>query len=416
MMRTCVRWVTGMLGFLKGIHWSWAKVPRRESWTLDRKWHRAEAERHLKSRNYAEAEQHFTFAVEEADERKAPAAQRIRLRLELAEAQRRRAIPAAGAGEPDRNRLQAAEGNVRAAIDIAAATNNAEEYVNCLDALADVYYDMGHWAALEKAEQEAIRLGAALSHPDPLRMARRVHRLGVARHKNGHLEEAIPALEKAVKLHEDAYGENHVVTGDLLSEVGRIYRAQGNHDKSQAYLRRALRIHEAEYGPDSPQALADLQQLAGSLEESGDLDAAAAQYERALLMKLRKLGVGNLEEVAEMQYSLATLHVGWGNLSRARELLSECIGAFRNRGGARLAVAHEMLAQVEERSGRFHMTVRELEEAAKVWEKCGKSRMPELIRNLEYRADLLDQLRKAREANWLRERIEELRSEKAQTA
>ena len=36
-----------------------------------------------------------------------------------------------------------------------------------------------------------------------------------------------------------------------------------------------------------------------------------------------------------MQYSLANLYSGWGNLGRARELMTDCIGVFRAEGGPR---------------------------------------------------------------------------------
>lgn len=406
-----------MLGLDKWRNWSVGKVPKLESWSLDRNWHRAEAERRLKARDWLEAERHLTFAIEEADRRGAPAIQRVRLKIELADVQRRRALPSPGSFlPPDPKRLDQAERTVRAAIDIAARVSDSTGYLNGLDTLAEIFLDGERWAELEKVCEESIRLGAALPHPDPLRMAKRVHWLGISRHHNGHTQEAGPALEKAIVLHEQSYGADSPETADLLSQTGKIYRAQGEHTKAQEYLRRALRIHETKIGYDSPEAFQDLQQLAGSLEESGDLDGAAAQYERALLMKLRKLGVENLEEVAEMQYSLANMHVGWGNLSRARELLIECIGAFRRADGARLAVAHEMLAQVEERSGRYHTAVKELEQAGKAWEKCGTSRSTELVRNLIYRADLLEQLRKTREASWLRQRAAELDPDSTQRA
>jgi hypothetical protein len=123
---------------------------------------------------------------------------------------------------------------------------------------------------------------------------------------------------------------------------------------------------------------------------------------------MRKLGCGNIDEVAEMQYHLANLHAGWGNLCRAQELLEGCIGTFRRTGGPRLAVAYETLAQVEEGLGRISFAVAEMEKAAKAWEKCVPARVQELARNLDYRADLLDQLRQRREADWLRKQAAEL--------
>lgn len=238
-------------------------------------------------------------------------------------------------------------------------------------------------------------------------MARRVHRLGIARHKNGRSDEAIPALEKALKLHEETCGPEHPDTGALLSELGPIYRAQGNHDGAQACLRRALRIHETHLGWGSEQAMRDLHHLAGSLEESGDIEGAAALYERVLGLKLRVLG-GSLEKLAEMQFGLAGIYIGWSNYSRARELLAESIGTFKRKKDVRLAVAYETIGHVEECSGRYQEALAELARAGKVWEFLGEARQQELLENLEHRAELFDQLRRKAEAGWLRERIAQL--------
>jgi tetratricopeptide (TPR) repeat protein len=363
----------------------------------------------LKARNFAEALRHLTVAVDEADTRLAPPKQRVRFRLELADAQRR----VAGS---DPVQLATAESTVRAAIEIAAAASDSEEYVNCLDALADVFADQRNYPALEKVEEQAIQHGARLAHPDPLRMAKRVHRLAIARHKNGDLAEAVPALEKSIALHEKTCEPDGPEMAALLHEIGGIYHDQADYERARDCLRRALRIREKLSGPDSPEALDALQKLAAAYEEAGDLDGAAQQYERCLALKQRKLGVKNIDEVAVMQYSLANLHTGWGNLPRARELMTECIASFRRDGGPRLAVAFELLAQIEERSGRFHGALKELENAAKVWEKCNPSRQLEVIRNMQYRADMLDQLRKFKEATYLREMATTMEAESAQHA
>src|SRR5262245_15058373 len=111
-----------MFDFFKSSKWSAPRVPtsgkKPASWTLDRNWHRSEAERQLKARNFTEALRHLTVAVEEADARKAPPKQRVRFRLELADAQRRTADSSAP-------HLEAAEATVRAAIDIAAKASDA---------------------------------------------------------------------------------------------------------------------------------------------------------------------------------------------------------------------------------------------------------------------------------------------------
>jgi len=126
-------------------------------------------------------------------------------------------------------------------------------------------------------------------------------------------------------------------------------------------------------------------------------------------MKDRHVG-SDQEELAEMQFSIANLYIDWENLSRARELLAMCIGTFERKRGARLAVAYETLAAIDERSGRPTEALAELAKAAKVWESCGSDRAAELATNMEYRAELMDQLRRKDSANWLREKAAEVRA------
>jgi tetratricopeptide (TPR) repeat protein len=379
-----------IVSLLKSLMWSAVRAPTVQSWTIDRNWNRAEGERLLKAHQYPEAEPYLEEAVAEADQHSTSQAKRVRLRAQLADVQRRQ------------GKFAEAEANLRQAIHLAAGSSDSAGYLLCLDSLAEVFFGQGNYAASEKVSQEGVRIESALPHPDPTRMARRVHRLGISRYKGGSSDDAIPALKKGLELHEQAYGTEHAETNRVLSELGAIYRAEGLHEDAQACLRRSLRYHQRAFGAEDSRAIHDLHQLAGSLEESGDTEAAAHEYERVMDLKNRMLG-RDLDEVGEMQFSLASLYVGWGNYPRARELLLECLGAFKRKAGPRLAVAHELLAQVEELSGRFHDAVRELDRAGKVWENHPE-RTAELAANLEYRAELLDQLRRKREAAWLRER------------
>jgi tetratricopeptide (TPR) repeat protein len=393
----------GMSGLLKTWQWTWTRTPPRESWGLDRNWHRSEASRYLKSGNLADAERHLALAVREADQRGISAEQRVAPRLELASLQRRLAVPPGvedGSAQLDLAKLRDAENTLREAIIICTQASDAKLYLRSLDALAEIFCVVEDYPALEEVVRDAIRLGASITNEEPQRMEQRLEWLATAQDRNGCFPDALNTFEHAIALRERRYGAGHLKTGNLLAEVGRICRARGVHTQALAYLKRALRIHEAECGADSAEALADIHELARSLEDTGDLDGAAAHYELALELKLRKLP--NLDEVAEMQYSLACLHVGWGQYSRARGLLTECIESFQLSGGPRLAVAYESLAHVEEREGRVPFALHELEKATEVWENCDPPQLEELARNLELRAELSEHLRLRLEANDLR--------------
>jgi tetratricopeptide (TPR) repeat protein len=387
-----------MFGIFGAFKWSaqvaaWA-TPHLRGWSLERSMNRAEAQRHLLARNFAEAEKYLTEAIVEADQHH-HSVRKVQFRLQLSEAQRKQ------------GKLEAAEQTVRDALEFTARISNPSGYVQCLDALAEVFHDAGNYASMEAVLQQGVRTEAAMPHPDPLRMARRVARLGIARHRSGRLEEAIPALEKAAKLHVDGYGEDHLETANLLSELGAVYRAQGNHEQAQDTLRRALRIHGRQLGYESAEAVSDLQNLAGSYEDSGNIEEAANVYERALELKLRVPDVDQ-HELAELQFGLAGIYIGWSNYARARELLTDAIGTFEARNDARLAIAHETIAHVEECTGRYPEAVAELAVAGKIWEQCGEDHVLQLVENMEHRAELLDQLRKKGEAHSLRVRVAQL--------
>jgi len=369
-------------------------TPHIKAWSLERNLNRIEGERHLKARNYGEAEKYLTLAVTEADEQR-HSVRIVQFRLFLAEAQRRQ------------GKLSEAEQTVRTALEHTARISNPAGYVQCLDALAEVFHDAGNFGAMQQVLEEGVRIESSSPRPDSLRMARRVHRLGVARHKNGSSGNAIPALQKAVTLHENAYGEEHLETANLLSDLGAVHRAHGNLEEAQQCLRRALRIHEAQCGLTSPESARDIQNLAGTLEDAGDIEGAAAQYERVLTVKERMVGE-DLEVLAEMKFSLAGMYIQWNKYGRARELLLESLGYFQRQKGPRLAVAHESLAYVNECMGRYPEALAEMARACKVWELCGPAKVAERIENMKHRAGLLDQLRKRTEAAWLRAKVEEL--------
>ena len=88
-----------------------------------------------------------------------------------------------------------------------------------------------------------------------------------------------------------------------------------------------------------------------------------------------------------------------------------CIGTFKRKKGASPGGCLRIAWRTSKNSsGRFRDALVELERAAKAWETCGPERAAELATNMEYRAALLDQLKRKDSANWLREKAAEARA------
>ena len=164
---------------LRSNFWSGPKAPRREAWSLDRNHDRTEGERLLKARSYAEAEAFLERAAVDAEKRGHSAPKRIQVQLLLAEAQRKQL------------RLDEAERTLRAAIEIAAQTDDRVAYLQCLDSLADIFGDQGNFAAVEKVTRDALKIESTLPHPEPVRQEQRVPALGRARRHPGGVAEAV---------------------------------------------------------------------------------------------------------------------------------------------------------------------------------------------------------------------------------
>ena len=371
------------------------------SWTNDRNNEQREGERLFEEADYAGAELHFSQALLEEERRRQLPDKRILLRLELAEAQRKQHRPGSSGGNPAK--LAQAGQTIRSTIELARRSGQRALTVQCLDALIAVLADEGNLVEAEKAAAEASSLEMTLKRRHPLATARRLSRLGLLRRQDGQIERAIDALTESATLHEQALGPEHLATANCLSELAAAYQALELHAETQRCLRRAIRVHEAQCGLESPEAVADLRMLTASLEASGDRDGAAGQFERVLGLKLRVVGA-DLDSVAEMQVALANRYIGWRRYSRARELMMEAVGTFRRKGGPRLALGYETLGKIEEESGHYHEAINEWMRAGKVWESLQPAHTVEFIRNLRYRAFLLEQLRQDRDAAFLRER------------
>lgn len=318
----------------------WA-TPRVQKWHHERNLNRTEAQRHLEARNWSEAEKHFQLALEE---RHHSTVDNLELLLGLAEVQRRQ------------SKFEDAERTAFGAIKIAVREENQTMHALALDALASVQLDQGRYDEAEKTAQEVIRLEGARAKPDHARLASCSRKLAAALEHGERPAEAIEVLKKALSHAEKAFGAEHAETAGHLHELGLLHRRHGQHDTAQLCLRRALGIYRA-LGAKSPEAAVSqetaqtLYNLAGSLEESGDLNGAATEFERMLALRERQLSA-NPEETASAQVRLAGLHLQTGRASSARELLTRALPTLERRGGPVLTQALEMLAGLEERSGR----------------------------------------------------------------
>ena len=336
--------------FRLGIRFAVWVTPHVKEWHRKRNLNVSEAERHLGTRNWSEAEKHLSAAL---TERRYSSKKRVGFLLHLEKAQRMQ------------GKLNQAEQTARAAIELAVASGGHALHAKAMEGLVDVQISQEKYSDAEQTIREIATLEAGQSQPDRARLATCARKLGTALLKSGRKEEAFEAFQQAATLAEQAFGANHVETAQSLSQLGMLSRQHGNHAEAQRCLRRALAIHQETSGPESNAATEALYNLAASLEQSGDLAGAVSEYERVLSLKARQVG-GNREEATDVQVHLAALYLKGGRIAPARELLMQAIGTLERRGGPQLAHALETFADVEERMGHTEEAKQWRERAAEI--------------------------------------------------
>jgi tetratricopeptide (TPR) repeat protein len=386
----------GNLRSLLGLSGGGSVGSRLSSWDLGKE--QKEGERLFEEADYAGAELHLSRAIEGERGHESPE-QRILLRLELGEAQRRQDQSGAAA-----QKLADAEETVRSAVDLATRSGDRELFLQTLDVLLTITAERGNLEEAERLLEQLDVLEAKRRQRDPLQRAQRLHRLGLLRQRKGKFREAVEFLAASAAVHEQSLGDLHPATAEQFSALGAAHHAAGNHEEAQRCLRRAIRVHERHEGLDSPAAAVDLRILTESLEATGDIAGAAAEFERVLTAKLRMMGQ-DLDGIAEMQWELAQRYLDWGNNSRARELLLEAVATFERSGGVRLARGYEALARLEEDNGCFPEALRLGRRAGGVWASLEPEHLPELIGNLERQVALFELLGQHDEAAFLREQL-----------
>ncbi len=94
--------------------------------------------------------------------------------------------------------------------------------------------------------------------------------------------EVIRLSERALKIVEKAYGENHPAAAACLSNIGAALYGQSDFTGAQAYYDQALAIEEAHYGSEHPNVALRLDSLGEALRKMGQYDQALELHERAL--------------------------------------------------------------------------------------------------------------------------------------
>jgi tetratricopeptide (TPR) repeat protein len=168
-------------------------------------------------------------------------------------------------------------------------------------------FDKGDYPGAESLERQALTIlegTSALDHLDLLIHCREGLALSLC--FEGHYEEAVSLLERALVIDEKALGPDDRHVADDLKVLGSVHFKKGDYVRAEPFDRRALGIYEKALGPDDPEVAETLNSLGVLLALKHDYVGAEPLYRRALTIDEKSFGPDD-PEVATPLRNLANL-------------------------------------------------------------------------------------------------------------
>jgi CHAT domain-containing protein/Tfp pilus assembly protein PilF len=176
---------------------------------------------------------------------------------------------------------------------------------------------------------------------------------------------ALPALDEAVTIARERFGENRREYAEALRFLGYALRDSGDFGKAIDAMEKALAIQQAQAEVDI-RAVAVLQlNLAQTLKISGDGEHALERYEQALASDAVAADPGGRTRPAIL-HGMANLYRGRGDNARALVLYAQAVPLFASVFGERSV----QLAQVLNNYGNAQANVGDYDKAIALYERA----------------------------------------------
>lgn len=160
------------------------------------------------------------------------------------------------------------------------------------------------------------------SPPDPIAEAAKLYNIASGQIDRGEFRAALATLERALKIVRSR--GNRGFEGDMINDIGIIYRNLGEYDRALEFAEQALKIYQ-EIG-DRSSVAQSYNNLASVYESLSQYPEALSYFQRALAT-VRELGEADSE--AFIQNNLGAVYRSLGRPRKALEHFEASLGIFR---------------------------------------------------------------------------------------
>lgn len=225
---------------------------------------------------------------------------------------------AAGRQASQQGRFAEAEQHFTAALQEAEGFGPRDlRLAEILHLLANLRLSAGDFRQAEPLCQRALSIREEVLGAEHPLVAESLNLLAAVYHLEGERAAAEPLYLRALRIREAAMGPWHPDVAQSCNNLADLYRLLGKTEQAESLYRRALEILEKSYGPADPQ-------LAVTLNNMATLYYGEGQYAQAEPLYLRALAIGG-KSLGMQDPSLAATLVNLSALYRAQRRYSEAI-------------------------------------------------------------------------------------------
>jgi serine/threonine protein kinase len=167
----------------------------------------------------------------------------------------------------------------------------------------------------------------------PLTEAALRHTIGQTYWALGRYEQALPHLERAVRLRAAGLGADHLDTLISKTILAILHKDQGKFERAEKLYREVLQANAARYGDRHPETLKSKNNLAILYQDQGQLERAEKLFQEALRVQTATLGASH-PDTASTKNNLTALYLHRGDFRRAEPLAQEVVRVLTAQRGA----------------------------------------------------------------------------------
>ena len=193
--------------------------------------------------------------------------------------------------------------------------------------LGNAYGALGDAAKQRDLLERALKIKEACFGEDHKEVAITLGSLGNAYGALGDAAKQRDLLERALKIKEAYFGEDHKEVAITLGNLGNAYGSLGNAAKQRDLLKRALKIKEAYFGESHKEVAITLGSLGNAYGALGNAAKQRDLLERALKIKEAYFGESH-KEVAITLTNLGNAYGALGDAAKQKDLLERALKIF----------------------------------------------------------------------------------------